>query len=353
MAYHFIQPMTDMIPAGLYHHKLSWKIKEEDWTAPDSKFLRLGTSVPGSIGINNGVHLASKSIALVICWPLDINRDKINVQAVFTLKTGGGLSVITVNSKATYFREAKDQNNRAVALLQFCWVPLELKPELLYDQDRVFIIEAEVSIKMINVEDKFVMTTKDFARDIESIFHNVENSDVLVKAEQQEFKCHKNILGARSIVLKNMLAHDTVESQTNTIVVRDITAEAVQDMLKFIYTGKFPSDPRSRLVDLLHASDMYQIDSLKDACLARLVFNVPNCISTLILVDRYMPHEATLREKVIMFMKCKADEVVDTEDWDKMMDKYPVLAKELVKTLVKGGKEKHLCQFCLVTVASL
>jgi len=348
MAFHFIEPMTDN-PVGPYHQKLSWKIKEEDWNAPGRKFLRLGTSIPGSNGIN-GVHITSKNIVLVVCWPVDVNRDRIDVRAVFTFKTGVGLSVLTVNSKKTRF--FKNTNLNPVTIQQFCWVPLKFKPELLYDQDRVFIIEADVTVKMKDLEDKFTMKT-DFNRDIESIFHDDVNSDVLVKAEHKEFKCHKIILGARSIIFKNMLAHDTLESQTNTIVVRDIPAEAVEDMLRFIYTGSFPGNPRSQLVDLLHASDMYQVDSLKDACIGKLVFTVSNCISTLILVDRYMPHEATLREKVIMFMKCKADEVVDTEDWDKMMDKYPVLAKELVKTLVKGGKEKHLCQFCLVTVASL
>jgi len=348
MAFNYIQPMAD-IPAGPYHQKLSWKINEENLNAPGTLFLGLGgTRIPGSIG-NNGVKIGSNAISFVIGWPADVNRHKLRVEAAFTLKTGEGVSVLTVNTK-TFFHDYKGPNPRVPPIVVQCWVPLEIKPELLYDQDRVFFIEADISVEL--KDDKFIMKTIDFVRDIESIFDDDKNSDVMVKSGHAEFKCHKNILGARSIVFKNMLAHDTIESQTNTIVVRDIPPEAVEDLLKYIYTGNIPN-PRSNLLDLLHASDMYQVDSLKDDCIRRLVLNVPTCISTLILVDRYSPHVAALREKVIMFMKCKADEVVDTEDWDKMMDKYPVLAKELVKTLVKGGKEKHLCQFCLVTVASL
>ena len=49
------------------------------------------------------------------------------------------------------------------------------------------------------------------------------------------------------------------------------------------------------------------------------------------IVDRYAPRDKILREKVIVFMKCKAMEVVDEEDWDNLMDSSPDLVKEVVK----------------------
>ena len=44
-----------------------------------------------------------------------------------------------------------------------------------------------------------------------------------------------------------------------------------------------------------------------------------------------MYQDQNLREKVIMFMQCKAMEVVDEEDWDNLMDSSPDLVKEVVK----------------------
>ena len=52
---------------------------------------------------------------------------------------------------------------------------------------------------------------------------------------------------------------------------------------------------------------------------------------------------------MIKFMKCKAGEVVDLEDWDKLVDNHPALAKELMRVIAKGSKEKHKCQFCVIS----
>ena len=147
-----------------------------------------------------------------------------------------------------------------------------------------------------------------------------------------------------------MLARDTLENLTNTIDIKNIPSDAVEDMLKFIYTGTLPEDAKSENIDLLHAADMYELGALKEACVTILVesLDVSTCISTLIMVDRYIPHVVSVREEVIRFIKCKAEELVDFEDWDKLMDTFPALRKELVKAIVKGSKEKHVCQFCLV-----
>ena len=51
-------------------------------------------------------------------------------------------------------------------------------------------------------------------------------------------------------------------------------------------------------------------------------------------------------------MKCKAGEVVDLEDWDKLVDNHPALAKELMRVIAKASKEKHKCQFCVVSYAN-
>ena len=68
------------------------------------------------------------------------------------------------------------------------------------------------------------------------------------------------------------------------------------------------------------------------------------------MADRCLPSGGNLREVVIKFMKCKAGEVVDLEDWDKLVDNHPALAKEeLMRVIAKGSKEKHKCQFCVIS----
>ena len=49
-----------------------------------------------------------------------------------------------------------------------------------------------------------------------------------------------------------------------------------------------------------------------------------------------------LREMVILFMRCKGEEVVAMKDWDKLVVNHPALATELMRSILKGSKEKHI-----------
>jgi hypothetical protein len=55
----------------------------------------------------------------------------------------------------------------------------------------------------------------------------------------------------------------------------------------------------------------------------------------------------------MQFIKCKVEEVVEevveTEDCAKLLKNDPALAQELMKAIAKGSKEKHKCQFCLLS----
>jgi hypothetical protein len=66
------------------------------------------------------------------------------------------------------------------------------------------------------------------------------------------------------------------------------------------------------------------------------------------MADRYSLSGGDFKELVMKFMTCKAEEVVEKEDCDKLMDNHPALAKELMRTMAKGIKEKHSCQFCVL-----
>ena len=149
-----------------------------------------------------------------------------------------------------------------------------------------------------------------------------------------------------------MLAPNTLESELNTIEVKEAPAEAVASMLKYIYSGEVPVDPEKLTPDLLNLAEMYLLDRLKEACLKSLIerLDVASCISTFIMADRYAPSGGNLREMVIKFMKCKAEEVVAQKDWDTLVVNHPSLATEMMRAIVRGSDEKHKkCQFCVIS----
>ena len=67
-----------------------------------------------------------------------------------------------------------------------------------------------------------------YGEEIKSILNDEKNSDVIVTAEDREFKCHKAVISARSVVFKNTFAHNTVESATNKIVINESPAQEVK-----------------------------------------------------------------------------------------------------------------------------
>ena len=340
-----IQPESDEVVT--YHQKLSWKITEENWNNKPL-ICQLKTKIPGSMPPPGGhIGIYDKSIVFTTYWPKDVDIGKIHVEAVFSLKSNDTESSVDIKCHKVTTREFDDCRGLAVFKI------VKINPENIYNEERSFTLEAELLVDMNDpnknhLKKDYFKEPNSLVNDIKSIFHDVKNSDFKIVAEDETFQCHKNILSARSDVLKNMLAHDTQESRTNTLVTKDVPANTVEDMLKYIYTGEIPENLSSYL---LHIADFYQLDSLKEACVENLLesLDVRSCISTFIMVDRYFPQGGELRENVVLFMKCKAEEVVDMKDWDKLMATYPSLAKELVKAIAKGVKEKHKCQFCLVS----
>ena len=349
-----------------YRQKLSWEIKEQDWnrTVPEGRslILQLNDKIPGTetatchvpsehVGLYPGGHIDIDDwgITFYTEWPSHVNIDHVNLQAEYSVRTNDGQFSVHVKSNGS---EVDDGG------LYLC-NSVSIKPELLYDENRSFIVEAEIVVEMnlakddskINLtdNDSAVGRSGEFVTAMKSLFSDEKNSDVVVIAEDRTFKCHKNILSARSEVFKNTLAHNTRESQSNTIVMQEIPAKAVEDMLKYLYSGDFPDILERLSIDLLHLAEMHQLLPLKEACVKNLMkgLSVSSCISMLLLVDRYMPHDADLREKVKVFIVCKAEEVVELEEWNQLAETHPVMATELTRAFVRGVG-KHRCQWCIL-----
>ena len=74
--------------------------------------------------------------------------------------------------------------------------------------------------------------------------------------------CVKSLLVARSQVFAAMFEHDMEEAKHNRVEVKDVDSEVMDQMLRFIYTGKAP-DLERMAAELLAAADKYALDRLK------------------------------------------------------------------------------------------
>jgi len=360
MTYLLIKPEFDK-PSVSYRQKLAWKINEEDWNRQGDLVLDLEAKIPGTCkgGLIALLKIpgapATRSISFITVWPNDTETDKIHVEAAFSMKAQGDEASIIIEGgcgvKNMIFEATVPKHPNGHIIKNHRKVTVN--PTQLFDDSRFFIFEAELLVETNdpNKEDYFKKPNT-FVKDMKTIFHDDQNSDVVIVVDDKTFKCHKAILSARCEVFKNMLAPHTLESETNTINVREVPAEVVDEMLKHIYTGEIPNDPEILSIDLLRAADMYKLLSLKAACVENLLasLDVSSCISTFVMMDRFLPHDKKVREKLTMFMKCKAEEVIESEEWERLAVSHASLVTELTRAMLRRGcKENHKCQFCVVS----
>ena len=118
---------------------------------------------------------------------------------------------------------------------------------------------------------------KKFDRSIaENLHHYSEFSDFKIKSGSGEdvetFDVHKLILSLHSPVFKALLESNCIESESNMVEVPDVPKEAMQNLIKFLYTDEI--DDRDIDGHLLAAADKYQVCRLKTICECILLSNL-------------------------------------------------------------------------------
>lgn len=119
---------------------------------------------------------------------------------------------------------------------------------------------------------------------------NQEFCDVVLVAPcGRKLWAHKFVLTAISPVFYAMLKNDMKEKQESSIKIQDITYEALEEMLRFMYCGKVEKLDQKNVGCLLSAAEKYQIIYLKDICVEFLIKNlkIENALSTLKLCKTF------------------------------------------------------------------
>ncbi|XP_064455128.1 speckle-type POZ protein-like [Ornithodoros turicata] len=153
---------------------------------------------------------------------------------------------------------------------------------------------------------------------------DVDYTDVTLTAEDTDFCVHQNILAVRSPVFDAMFKNNMKEKQENRVHLDDISAEALQEMITFIYTDTAPN-MASLAVDLLHAAEKYDLKRLKSMCEYSLAcsLTVDNVVEMLRLATKL--NADRLRDFAVCYIKGHAGDVGKTDGWKAMVEEEPRL----------------------------
>jgi len=124
-----------------------------------------------------------------------------------------------------------------------------------------------------------------FSADFEKLFLDEESSDVAFEIGEEVIPAHKLILKARVPAFERMFASGMREANSGRIRIDDANAAAFKQVLKFIYSGKFPEELNDNADLVLPISDKYGIEDLKVVCAAALKGRIcrENVVHTLTL----------------------------------------------------------------------
>ncbi|RWS22966.1 protein roadkill-like protein [Leptotrombidium deliense] len=172
-------------------------------------------------------------------------------------------------------------------------------------------------------------TNKSLRKFTKSMITCEEFSDVKIASKDgRVFNVHKNMI-SRSPVFRQMLLSNLIESNTNKIQIDDLSGEALEKMLHFIYTDEV-LDNDSVNCEYLLAAHKYDLPLLTAKCGALLAkkVNIENCIDFLILGE--MTDCDELREPLLHFVALNRKEISATNGWKLLAKEQPELIAKVV-----------------------
>lgn len=92
------------------------------------------------------------------------------------------------------------------------------------------------------------------------------HTDIIINASDGSIGAHRAVLAARSPVFRSMFSHDLKEKELSAINISDMSIEACQCFLNYIYGNIQNEEFLTHRLALLRAADKYDLSDLKEAC---------------------------------------------------------------------------------------
>ncbi|KAK6947139.1 BTB/POZ domain [Dillenia turbinata] len=92
------------------------------------------------------------------------------------------------------------------------------------------------------------------------------HTDIIINASDGSIAAHRAVLATHSPVFHSMFSHDLKEKELSTVDISDMSIQACQAFLNYIYGCIEQEEFITHRLALLRAADKYDITDLKEAC---------------------------------------------------------------------------------------
>ena len=174
--------------------------------------------------------------------------------------------------------------------------------------------------------------------DFGMLFNNEKLSDVTisVRGQKRKFNAHKHVLAKKCKVFDAMFDHDMLENKKKLVNIKDVPYEAMEEMLRYIYSGRIFVMADSTRLDLLKAADKYQIEDLKSLCEKGIAdkLTTENALEVLVVAEQ--SNALILKQKTIEFIVANAKTITEKPNFNSLLPKlHPEIVCEIFRKMAQ------------------
>ncbi|CAH1240396.1 KBTBD8 [Branchiostoma lanceolatum] len=112
-----------------------------------------------------------------------------------------------------------------------------------------------------------------FLASVHGLWKSESLADVFLEVEGRTFACHRLVLVASSPYFASMFTGGFSEAKQQTVSLKEIDANCMEEILKYAYSGTVQVN-RTNARELYLASDLLQVEHVRDTCLQFMVNQV-------------------------------------------------------------------------------
>lgn len=172
------------------------------------------------------------------------------------------------------------------------------------------------------------------AANLGALLKSGDLADAWLCVNDQELPAHRAVLAACSNVFKTMFQTECSEKTSGKVAIGHFSLGAVQEMLRFMYTGCAGEADLSDslLIELVVAGDMYMMDALVEEasrCLARRLNASPTLLKLCdVLRVAHLVRSERLRRVALHHLRLDRDLILKSQEWRDLVADNKTLAAE-------------------------
>lgn len=173
---------------------------------------------------------------------------------------------------------------------------------------------------------------KALATDLENLFLDPWNSDILLVCQGEEIAAHRVVLGARSPVFRAVFQSKMMESVKGEIRIDDADKDVLKEMLRYIYSTKV-EEKFDKFGELLVLANKYEVEDLIKYCGTKILesLNTENAFEIGTFAELHNAED--LMHQCVKFIIMNKSDILK-KDWKDQLKGSPKMMLETIQQLV-------------------